>query len=585
MTETSTPILVPADPAVSAYDLLARRLAVAPDHPAFLRPAGTAWTPVTTAEFDRRVDAAAVELVRRGVDVGDRVLVMGATSYEWAIADFAIWRCGAVTVPVYPTASPVQVATILRQTGAAVGVVDDDRRARLAMAGVSELGFADLDPPDPGPDDVGDLSRRSQGLAGADLASIVFTSGSTGEPRGVEITHSNLVSQAWNVEAAYPGLIHDRATTVILLPLAHILARGLQVAAVSAGMTVAHVADPARAVASLAEVRPSFLVVAPRVLEKILERVRSTAADKHLSRAFSAAEAVAVRRGRMLEAADAGRREPWTVSDRLQFAASDRAFFDRVRRLFGGRLECLLSGSAPLAPETALFFRGIGIPVVEGYGLTETTAPATGNLPGAIRSGSVGVPMPGTTIRIAADGEVQVRGPGVCRGYLGEPPGSGFTADGFLRTGDLGRLDDGHLWLTGRAKDVVVTSTGKNIAPAGWERLVERDGAVEHAVVVGDRRPYAAALLFVSDTLPGCADAWTEAVVDDPARLAALQRVVDAANATVSRAEQVKRWLALRVPLTEGAGHLTPTGKVRRAHVLSQANDLIERLYSAPKPL
>ncbi len=585
MRESFTPTLVLVDSGVSAYDLLARRVATAPEHQAFLRPSGSGWAPVTTAEFSRQVDATAAELVRRGVDAGDPVLVMAATSYEWAVTDFAVWRCGAVTVPVYPTASPAQVATIVAATGARVGVVDDDRRTRLTVAGITELGFADLDAPEPSPGEVRELGRRSQGLSGADVASIVFTSGSTGEPRGVEITHTNLVSQAWNVEAAYPSLIHDRATTVIFLPLAHILARGLQVAAVSAGMSVAHVGDPARAVAALAEVRPSFLVVAPRVLDKILERVRATAAEKHLAAVFTAAERVAVRRGRLLEATDAGHRAPWTLWDRLTYAASDKAFFARIRELLGDRLECLLSGSAPLSPTTGLFFRGIGIPVVEGYGLTETTAPATGNLPGAIRSGSVGVPIPGTTVRVADDGEVQVKGPGVCRGYLGEPEGSGFTPDGFLRTGDLGRLDaEGHLWLTGRAKDVVVTSSGKNIAPAGWERLIEGYGPVEHAVVVGDQRPYAAALLFVADVGPDQARAWSEAIVDDPVRLAVLQKAVDAANATVSRAEQVKRWLALRVPLTEDAGLLTPTGKVRRATVMSRAGELIDRLYSWERP-
>ena len=578
MREASSPLLVPADPSLSAYDLLARRVSVAPDHPAFLRPSPAGWMAVSSVEFGRDVDAAAATLLRRGIGPGEPVLLMSATSYQWAVWDFAVWRCGAVGVPVYPTASAGQVSDILARTGARVGIVDGERRGRLAVAGVDEVD-AGLPGTAATAAELAELAERSERLRGADVATIVFTSGSGGEPRGVEILHCNLVSQALNVQAAYSGLITDRATTLIFLPLAHILARGLQVAALAAGMTIAHVGDPTRAVPTLAEVRPTFLVVAPRVLEKILERVRATAAEAHLGGVFAAAERVAIRRGRMLEATDAERREPWGVADRVGFAASDRLFFARIRRLLGGRLDCLLSGSAPLAAETSLFFRGIGIPVIEGYGLTETTAPATGNLPGRIRSGSVGTPVPGTTIRIAADGEVQVRGPGVCAGYLGERPGAGFTEDGFLRTGDLGRLDeDGFLWLTGRAKDILITASGKNIAPAGWERLVEQDPAVEHAVMVGDRRPYAAALLFVggSEATP-----WAGSLVEDARQLAALQRAVDAANATVSRAEQVKRWLALRVRLSEDAGLLTPTGKVRRAHVVQQAADLIERLYLA----
>ena len=582
MREYSRPLLVPADPGESVSDLLAARCSSAPGHPAFVRSTPAGWRSVSTAEFSRDVDESAVTLLRRGTSAGDLVLVMAATSYEWAVWDFAIWRCAAVSVPVYPTASPTQVAAIVGQTRARLGIVDRERTGALASAGVEEVP-ADLVACTPSPGEGAELDRRCRGLRGADRATIVFTSGSTGEPRGVEILHSNLVSQARNIQAAYPGLIHDRASTVVFLPLAHILARGLQVAALAAGMTVAHVGDPASAVSSLAQVRPTFLVVAPRVLEKILQRVRASAAEKHLGGVFSAAERVAVRRGRRLEAADEGRREPWTVRDRLLFAASDGLFFVRIRRLLGDRLECLLSGSAPLSAETSLFFRGIGIPVIEGYGLTETTAPATGNLPGAIRSGSVGPPVPGTTIRVSDDAEVQVKGPGVCAGYLGEPTGSGFTDDGFLRTGDLGHLDDdGYLWLTGRAKDILVTAGGKNIAPAGWERVVEQHEAVEHAVMVGDRRPYPAALLFVRDPLDAPAASWADALVEDPHRLAALQKVVDAANASVSRAEQVKRWLAVRIPLSEDAGQLTPTGKVRRAHVLDQARDLVERLYPRP---
>ena len=570
--EAARPPATGADAPTDVIDLLAARLAAHPDHVAFLRRHDHSWVEVTTAEFAADVAVAAAALRDDGVGAGDRVLVAAVTSYPWAVADFAIWLVGAVTVPVYPTASEVQIREIVEDCSPRIGLADEPTR----FAGLLDARPIDslvrstrrrghpLDDPPELP-----MSRPRTALA-----SIVHTSGSTGNPRGVEITHANLVSQARAVAADYPEIFTEDARTVIFLPLAHILARGLQVAAVASGMTVAHVDDPTEAVASLREVRPTFLVVVPRMLEKILERVRTTAAARHLGRIFAVAESVAVASGRSAETGVRVRRR-----DRLVHAAFDRLFYARIREVLGGELRWLLSGSAPLDAETSWFFGGAGVPVIEGYGLTETTAPATGNPATAIRSGSVGVPISGTTVRIDAPnsdgvGEVLVRGPGVSPGYWGQA-NDAPTTDGFLRTGDLGRLDaDGYLTLTGRLRDLIVTAGGKNVAPGPWERAVEHSPLVEHALLVGDRRPYPAAVLFVGGRQ---GPDWTP--LTDTDLNARLRLVVDAANASVSQPERVKRWVAVPATLSEERGLLTPTGKLRRGPVTAAASALIDQLY------
>lgn len=570
-------------PAESVIDLVLERVEQAPHHDSFLvRPTPESkWRPVSTRQFLDAVNHAAAHLIRAGVERGDRVLIWGATSYAWAIADFAVWRAGAIGVPVYPSASPDQVASIVADAEPALAVVDADlpQLAPENRSGLGSLPVITLTElarhNDATVEEIAELSRRSP--SGADLATIVYTSGTTGEPRGVEITHANLVSQVRSVAGDYPGLVNDQARTVIFLPLAHILARALQVAAVASGMTVAHIADPTAAVAALGEVQPTFLVVAPRVLEKIAERVQLAADEKHLGKIFAAARKLAITRGRRLEFA-----QRLTVSERVRFALFDALFYRRIRTLLGGQITALMSGAAPLDPQLSWFFRGMGVPVVEGYGLTETTAPATGNRLDAVRAGSVGVALSGTSVRIAEPddsgvGEVQVKGPGVTRGYRNQPPGTGFTDDGYLRTGDLGRLDaDGFLTLTGRANDLIITSGGKNIMPIAWEQAVERSPEVEFAVMVGDRRPYPAALLFIG----GNSDPATPYPTTSDRHLRrSLQHIVDAANRTVSKPEQVKRWVAVSASLSEATGELTATGKIRRDIVLTRAQHLIDELY------
>lgn len=604
-TEASTPPVPLPDGVATTTDLLARRVRTAADHVAFGRRTDAGLVDVTTRAFDAQCRGVAKGLVAHEVSPGDRVLVMAPTRYEWAVADFAAWLAGAVVVPLYETASATQIADIVAQV-----------TPRLAIAGSAEhvatLRKAAPDLPvwtmDAGPVDLAALAasgatvtdeeveRRSRLAGPEDVATIVYTSGTTARQKGVRITHGNLVGIVTAVFEAYPEVIHDRASTVVALPLAHVLARGLQLAAVGAGMRVVHEPDRARVVATFAEVRPTFMVVVPQLLARIRQAARDRATGARLGRVFRLAEATAVEWAEHLEAAqdDPTRRSP--LSLRARHALFDRLFYRRLRALLGGRLAWLLSGAAPLDPTLARFFWGLGVPVIEGYGLTETTAPAAGLRPGDLRPGSVGTPIPGTTIRIAPDGEVLVRGVGVFAGYVDAADDAEAFDDGFFRTGDLGTLDaDGHLTLRGRAKNILVTASGKNVAPEPWEEAVDRSPLVSQAVLVGDGRSYLAGLLLVDadavarwarhrklDDLAALLDTAAPPgglALDHPELRARLQRSVDRANAAVSRAEQAKRFTALLIDTSAGSTVMTPTLKVRREALLQAAAVHVDALY------
>lgn len=610
-TESHVATLVDDPGLRNATDLLARRRRFAPDHVAFSVPEGDGWRDVTTAEFGADVDSLAKGLMAVGVAPGDAVAIMASTSYAWTVADLAIWTAGGVVVPIYETSAPAQAAAILADSRPRVVLVGDAAKRAVIEGAVAGL---DLDlvgiwtmTPDPDQDlaalgelgttvSAGSLEARRR-LADRDsLATIVYTSGTTSVSKGAMITHQNLVGVVSNVAAAYGPLIHERASTIIFLPLAHVLARGLQLVAIAAGMKVAHLSDPRRVVPSLAMLQPTFLVVVPRVLQKIHAAATAKAAEAHLSRLFDAAERTAVAWGGYAERHDADPTWKAPLGLRVRRAVFDRLFYRRLRALMGGRIEYLLSGAAALDANLSLFFRGIGVPVIEGYGLTETTAPATANLPGNIVSGTVGLPIPGTTIRIAPDDEVLVKGVGLFAGYHNPADNADAFSDGFFRTGDLGSLDDdGRLTLHGRAKDVIVTAAGKNVVPSPWENEVSADPLVAHALMVGEGRPYLGAILFVdSDELAvwarrhhrsDLASAASEPapvpgrILDDPALTAALDALVARANTHVSRPEQVRRHLAVVADLSEAAGHLTPTQKLRRGPLLEQLGTLVDRLY------
>jgi long-chain acyl-CoA synthetase len=612
--ETSTPPLADLTGLRNTTDLLARRVAEHPDAVAFdVREPGAPvtgpWRPVTAAEFEARVRQLAKGLVAAGLVPGDAVAVMAPTRYEWALVDMAVWYAGGVVVPVYETSAQVQVSAVVRDAGVRLAIGGGERHVDLLTAALAEVGESspvwsmdatpgrDLDSLVAlGAEVPDDVVAERRGCADLDdVATVVYTSGTASAPRGALITHRNLVGQALSVAAAYTQVVREGGSTVIFLPLAHVLARGLQLVCLAGGMRIAHLADPREVVPALRALRPTFLVVVPRVLQKVQAAAAAAAADKHLSRVWASAQRTAVQWGRQAEAVDAGEVTRPPTALRVRHALYDRLFYRRLRARLGGRVEYLLSGAAALDAELSLFFRGIGVPVIEGYGLTETTAPLTGNLPGAIRSGSVGVPMPGTTVRIADDGEVLARGTGVSPGYRNPASDADAFVDGFFRTGDLGSLDAaGRLTLHGRVKDVIVTSGGKTVSPEDWERYVERDPMVAHAMVVGEGKPYLGGLVLLD---PESVAAWAgrHGIVDlgplqlpsgggavevhDSRLVAAIGAVVAAANARFSASEQVRRFALVLADLNEAGGAVTPTMKLKRAAITEQVRDIVDRLY------
>lgn len=606
MIETTTPALARLEEFGNVTDLLARRAADAPDHVAFDVPTDdpAAWRPVTTAAFLDEVRALAKGMMGAGLAAGDTVAIMAPTRYEWAVADLATWFAGGVVAPVYDSSSASQVDAIVRDAGVRLAVAGSRAHADLlntALAGTDAIGTWAMRGVD-GIPSLDELAARGTHISDAELesrrtlaghhdpATIVYTSGTTGEPKGAVLTHANFLGQVLNIAAAYREVVTPTGNTIIFLPLAHVLARGLQLICIASGMRIAHLSEPAQVVPALAVLRPTFLVVVPRVLQKIQAAAAEKAARMKLGRVWARAVSTAVARGRLAENQDAGRRVRAPRGLRVRGAVFDALFYSRLRAIMGGRVDYILSGGATLDGILSLFFRGIGVPVIEGYGLTETTAPLTGNLPGRIVSGTVGLPLPGSTVRISPEGEVLARGVGVFAGYRDPRHDAEAFVDGFFRTGDLGRIDDGgRLILEGRLKDVIVTSNGKTVVPARWEGAVEASPLVQHAVMVGEGKPYLSALLIldpVESAAWAASQGWTFAAgspgdlraIDEPRLRAHLQSTVDAANALVARSEQVRRFTLVVADLDDRE-LVTPTLKIKRREVLHRAADTIDTLY------
>lgn len=570
-------------------DVLEERLSQNPEHIAFDLPvrgstgAIERWKHVTTAEFHRQVRAVAAGLIAQGIGLGDRVALFSPTVYEWAVADCALIYAGAQVVPIYDTSSPQQVGDILADAGVVAAFAGSQGHAdTLTQAGEerglelaiwcweSSLAYpclADLEEAGRGLEQVQVDQRRAQ-LRPADIVTLVYTSGTSGAPKGVKISHLNMMGQVLNVAAAYSEIVHEQGRTVIFLPLAHVLARGLQLVCLVKGMRIAHLSNPKELISQLPHTQPTFLVVVPRVLEKVGDAVSKQAQAKHLGRVWQAAERTALAVARAQE-------QGLRPGRPLLFAraAYDALFFSRVRSLLGGKIEWILSGGAPLARELSLLFAGMKVPVVEGYGLTETTAPLAGNRPGAIRSGTVGLPLPGAEIRISEEGEVLARGIGVISGYTDSSWDQlAFTEDGYLRTGDLGSLDaDGYLTIRGRLKDEITTAGGKSISPFTWEEAVTASPLVEHAIMIGDKRPYLVALIVPSEdgrALPQAACAQ------------AIQKLVEDANSLVARSEQVRRFKVIELD-DQDPELITPTQKLRRTALSKRFGQVIDELYAA----
>ncbi len=589
----------------------------ATDHPeaeVFARRSAQGWTGVTAAGFLAEVRAMAKGLLAAGVEAGDRVALLSRTRYEWTLLDYAIWFAGAVTVPVYESSSTEQIEWILRDCGARGVVVETaEHRARVSRArgGLPELHHVwSIEDDGLGVlrtlgEDVDDATLEARRTASGpdDLATLIYTSGTTGRPKGCMLTHGNLMFElevavaelsalfepatggAGGPEATRSGAdpgVHAGPSTLLFLPLAHVFARVIQVGAVKARVRLAHSADIVRLVDDLAGFRPTFVLAVPRVFEKIFNTASQRAVADGRGKLFDRAAEVAIAWSRALEAGRPG------VVLRAQHAVFDRLVYARLRETLGGRCSYAVSGGAPLGERLGHFYRGIGVNVLEGYGLSETTAALTVNLPDAQKIGTAGRPLPGTSVRVADDGELLFRGGQVFAGYWGDDDATRAVLDaqGWFHSGDVGEIDDeGFVRITGRKRELIVTAGGKNVAPAALEDRLRAHPLVDQCIVVGDGQPFIAALVTLDlETVPTWAEqhgrtARLADLVDDPDLRAEIESAVTEANRAVSKAESIRKFAIVPASWTEETGQLTPSLKLKRAVVLREHRDDVDALY------
>ncbi|MFX1786079.1 AMP-dependent synthetase/ligase [Prescottella equi] len=565
-----------------------------PQRVLFSRPIADEWVDVTAAEFAGLVTGVAKGLVASGVAPGDRVVLLSATRFEWTLFDFAIWAAGAVSVPIYDSSSPEQVQWIVEDSGAVMAIVERAQHAAgFADAGpgltrvlqIEDRAVEKLIAEGAGlADDV--VRQRIAGVSADDLASLVYTSGTTGRPKGCILTHRNFLSEVRGILVASIGEVARPGNRMLtFLPLAHVLARAVSLAMFEAGGIQAHWSNFGTVAEQFERFRPNVILGVPRVFEKVRDSAAHTASKGGpIARAaFAFAESTAIEYSESLDAGGP------SFLLKARHALADRLVFRKLRAAMGDECWWAISGGGALMPRLGHFFRGAGIPIFEGYGLTESTAAHCVNVPGEQKIGTVGRPMSGNSVRIAADGEIELAGGVVFGGYWrNEEATADVFDDGWMRTGDLGELDDdGYLILTGRKKDLLVTAGGKNVSPGPLEDRLRSNALISQAVVVGDGRPFIGALLTLD---PEPFENWKASngkpvsasvadLADDPDLRGALQAVVDDANASVSHAEAIKRFAVLPHDLTEESGELTATLKIKRNVVSERFADQIASIY------
>jgi long-chain acyl-CoA synthetase len=571
------------------------------EHPAavvFSRRAGDGWSDVTAAEFLTEVRSVAKGLVSSGVQPGDRVALLSRTRYEWTLFDYAIWFAGAATVPIYETSSSEQIEWILADSGARAVVAETaehtgrlkEIRDRLpevhhvwsiednAVAVLTTLGEEITDEM---------LEERRLQSGPDELATLIYTSGTTGRPKGCMLTHGNFMFELGvaidELDKLFTPNDDEGAATLLFLPLAHVFARIIQVGCVKARVRMGHSADIRNLLDDFAAFRPTFILAVPRVFEKVFNTASQRAVADGKGRIFNRAAEVAMAWSRGMETGKT------SVVVRTQHAIFDKLVYARLREALGGRCVHAVSGGAPLGDRLGHFYRGIGVNVLEGYGLTETTAALTVNLPDAQKVGTVGRPVQGTAVRVADDGELLFRGGQVFAGYWhnDEATAQARDDDGWFHTGDVGEIDDeGFVRITGRKKEILVTAGGKNVAPAVLEDRMRGNLLIDQCMVVGDGRPFIAALVTLDrETVP----AWAEQhdkpsdinkLLDDPDLLAEIQGAVDEANKAVSQAEAIRKFAVIPGEWTEEGGQLTPSLKLKRNVVMRENVDEVEALYT-----
>jgi long-chain acyl-CoA synthetase len=599
--EFSVPPLVVVPPETNITDLVLRQ-AAKPGNPALfsrLDSAG-AWQDVRAKDFLADVQALAKGIIASGVNAGDRVGIMSRTRYEWALVDFAIWFAGGVPVPIYETSSPSQVAWNLGDSGAVAAFAEAAHHEDIIRQAATSEGLTALQHvwqlEGRGLDAVreagrnisdADLEARRSAANLDDIATIIYTSGTTGRPKGCELTHGNFVELSDNALAVIGDIVHENAKTIMFLPLAHVFARFISVLAMAAGTTVAHTPDIKNLLADLQSYEPTFILAVPRVFEKVYNSALTKAEDGGKGAIFHRAADTAIAFSKARQEGRVG------LGLKLRHALFDKLVYGKLRAAMGGHVAHAVSGGGPLGERLGHFFQGIGLQVLEGYGLTETTAPISVNTPSRIKIGSVGKPLPGNAVRIAEDGEILTKGVCVMHGYYRREDLTAETfADGWFRTGDIGRLDeDGFVWITGRKKEIIVTAGGKNVIPALLEDQIRADALVSQVLVVGDNRPFIGALVTLDqEALPGWLQrhglpntTTIEEAVENPVVKAAVQDLINHANTSVSQAEAIKSFRIVAADFTEASGHLTPSMKVKRAQVMKDFDTVIEEMYAAPR--
>lgn len=598
MKRISVPPLVAPALTGSLSDLPIRNGAHQPDKVAFCTPSQGGWVDVTNADFLADVRALAKGLMAAGIGPGERVAIMSKTRYEWAVSDFAIWTAGAVCVPIYETSAALQVGWIIKDAACAAIILETPVHASTLAAVPAEtatlrqvwqIDAGGLDLLKEAGREITDkaLEARRAQVRRSDLATVVYTSGTTGPPKGCQLTHDNFMALAENACEVMQAVVGaEGASTLLFLPLAHVFARFVQVVCVYAGVRMGFTSSIDDLIADLGTFSPTFILSVPRVFEKIYNSAEQKAVSAGQGRVFRNAAAAAVSWSKSQDSSGPN------LLLKARHQVFERLVYAKLRGVLGGKVAYAVCGGAPLGAELGHFYRGIGITILEGYGLTETTAPATLNTPAQIKVGTVGTPLPGVAVQIASDGEILIKGNNVFSAYCNNPSAtSDALVDGWFRTGDIGRLDDdGFLTITGRKKDLLITAGGKNVVPAFLEDRLRAHPLVSQCMVVGDQKPFIGALITLDEQMLA---PWAEnkkirslsldtALTNDMVH-AELQIAVDNANRAVSKAESIRKFTVLDGDFTEKNGYLTPSLKIKRNLVMKNYASEVEALYAVPQ--
>jgi long-chain acyl-CoA synthetase len=598
MRELSVPANIPPIVSGNVTDHIEELVARNPHFPSLSVQTDEQWNIVTAEAFRSQVRSVAKGLIAEGLAAGERVAILSRTRYEWTVADYAIWYAGCITVPIYETSSPEQVEWIISDANVVATFFEAERTTHAftpiaakvphmtrsyifgndVLAELSSKGMRISDD---------ELTARRTSAKPSDPATLIYTSGTTGQPKGCIITHGNMMAEVDTLVKGIPEVFEvPDASTLIFLPLAHVFGRLIQVAMLRGEVTIGHCPNPVALLKDLSSFKPTFLLAVPRVFEKVFNGSAAKAheASPVKGKIFDSAAKVAIAYS---EALDHGHMSKGLA---LKHGLFDKLVYSKIRHAMGGRVTHAISGGAALGSRLGHFYRGLGLIILEGYGLTESTAGSTLNLPSSLKIGSVGRPLPGTGVRIEPDGEILLKGPHIFAGYWNNEAATAqeMTSDGWFRTGDIGEIDgDGFLRITGRKKEIIVTAGGKNVAPAVLEDRLRANPVISQCVVVGDNKPYIGALITLDqDALPQILSANNieaapmSQLAANPDVRALVQKAVNSANEAVSNSEAIKKFSILLEDFTIDNGYLTPKMTIRRHLIVQDFAKDIEALYS-----